>query len=73
MYVCSHSQETSCEEPSETRGLTLEADVESTVEEVMAVDASLTVVLDSCSPVPLDMMRAPGGLHKNTHREMFTV
>lgn len=47
--------------------LTLEADVESTVEVVMAVEASLTVVLESCSPVCLDIMRAPCGLDKKTH------
>ena len=41
----------------------------STVDEVMAVEASLTVVLESCSPACLDIMRAPCGLDKNTQKK----
>lgn len=62
-HTCTHS-DTYC-----NNRLTLEAEV-STVEEVMAVEASLTVVLESCSPVGLDIMRVPCGLHKHTHTQM---
>lgn len=49
-----------------THRLTLE--VVSTVEEVMAVEASLMVVLDSCSPTGLDIMEAPCGLEKSAQQ-----
>lgn len=52
---------------------TLEAEVLSTVEEVMAVEASLTVVLESCSPAGLDIMRAPSGLDNNINTHTHTL
>lgn len=45
----------------------------STVEEVMAVEASLTVVLESCSPAGFDIIRVPCGLHAHTHTENVTI
>lgn len=57
--------DTTIKRQTETRGLTLEA--ESTVDEVMAVEASLTVVLDSCSTAGLDIIQVPCDLDIGTY------
>lgn len=44
-----------------------ELTLESTVEEVMVVEVSLTVVLESSSPEGLDITPAPCGLGTHTH------
>lgn len=67
LYNYIHSKVTLNRTDIQAHRLTLVADVESTVEVVMAVEASLTVVLESCSPVCLDIMRAPCDLDRKTH------
>lgn len=49
------------------RGLTLE--VESTVDEVMVVEASLMVALDGCSPKGPDIIGPAPRLYTNTHTQ----